>query len=85
VKHAGRETIAKLAGLLGELRQRTILKEKTIGTFYVKSMAFLHFHEDPSGIFADVKLDQLNYSRHRVSTSAEQAALMKKIDKSLGV
>jgi hypothetical protein len=83
VKHAGAETIKALAGLLTELRQRPLLKEKTPGTFYVKSKAFLHFHEDPAGIFADVKLDLQDYSRYRVSTVAEQTALLKKIDKCL--
>jgi hypothetical protein len=60
-----------------------LLKEKTPGTFYVKSKAFLHFHEDPAGIFADVKLDLQEYSRVRINTAAEQAALLKKIDKCL--
>jgi hypothetical protein len=83
VKHAGAETIKRLEGLLTELRQRTLLKEKTPGTFYVKSKAFLHFHEDTTGIFADVKLDLQDYSRYRISTAAEQAALLKKIDKCL--
>jgi hypothetical protein len=83
VKHAGAETIKRLEGILTELRQRTLLKEKTPGTFYVKSKAFLHFHEDTTGIFADVKLDLQDYSRYRISTAAEQAALLKKIDKCL--
>jgi hypothetical protein len=83
MKHAGAETIKGLAGLLTELRQRAPLREKTPGTFYVKSKAFLHFHEDPAGIFADVKLDLQDYSRYRINTAAEQAALLKKIDKCL--
>jgi len=83
VKHAGAETIQQLAGLLNELRQRPLLKEKSPGAFYVKSKAFLHFHEDPTGIFADVKLDLQNYSRVRVSTTAERTALLKRIDRCL--
>lgn len=83
MKHAGAETIKRLAGLLTKLRQRASLKEKTPGTFYVKSKAFLHFHEDPAGIFADVKLDLQDYSRYRVNTAAAQTALLKKIDKCL--
>jgi len=83
VKHAGAETIQRLSGLLTELRQRPLLKEKTPGTFYVKSKAFLHFHDDAAGIFADVKLDLQNYSRIRVNTEAEQTALLKKIDRCL--
>ena len=83
MRHAGTETIKRLAEFLTELRQHALLKEKTPGTFYVKSKAFLHFHEDPAGIFADVKLDLQEYSRVRINTAAEQAALLKKIDKCL--
>ena len=83
MKHAGPETIKRLADLLTQLRQRALLKEKTPGTFYVKSKAFLHFHDDPAGIFADVKLDMEDYSRYRINTAAEQAALLAKIDKCL--
>jgi hypothetical protein len=83
MRHAGRDTLEQLSGLLEELRQRTQLKEKRSGIFYLKSKAFLHFHADPSGIFADVKLDQQNYSRHRVSTHAERTSFLKKIDRSL--
>jgi hypothetical protein len=83
MRHAGTDTLQQLKDLLVELRQRTLLKEKSPGIFYVKSIAFLHFHDDPSGIFADVKLDQQNYSRHRVSTRTEWTALLKKVDRSL--
>jgi hypothetical protein len=83
MRHAGPDTLEALADLLQELRQRALLKEKSPGIFYVKSKAFLHFHDDPSGIFADVKLDQQNYSRQRVSTRAERASLLKRVDKSL--
>ena len=75
--------VEELADLLQELRQRSLLKEKSPGIFYVKSKAFLHFHDDPSGIFADVKLDQQNYSRQRVSNRTERASLLKKVDKCL--
>ena len=84
MKHAGSSNNAKeLAELLAALRQRSVLREKSAGIFYVKSTPFLHFHEDPTGVFADVKLDRLNYSRYRVSTATEQAALLKKIDRCL--
>ena len=83
MKHAGADTLERLADLLENLRQRTVLKEKSPGTFYLKSRAFLHFHDDPAGIFADVKLDRRDYSRHRISTVKERAELLKKIDLSL--
>ena len=83
MKHAGAATLTKVTDLLRELRQRTVLTERGNGVFYLKSRGFLHFHDDPSGIFADVKLDLASYSRHRVTTRREQEALLKKIDKCL--
>jgi hypothetical protein len=58
------------------LRALPDLKEKSRGTFYRKSQAFLHFHEDPAGLFADVRLDGGDFTRMRVSTKAEQRALV---------
>jgi hypothetical protein len=29
--------------------------EKKRGVFYFKSRSFLHFHEDPKGLFADLR------------------------------
>jgi hypothetical protein len=29
--------------------------EKKRGVFYLKSRSFLHFHEDPKGMFADIR------------------------------
>lgn len=55
MKHAGEATLDALEPLLGELRLLPRLKEKKRGTFYVGSKAFLHFHEDPAGPFADLK------------------------------
>ncbi len=62
--------------MLVQLRALPDLKEKSRGTFYRKSQAFLHFHEDPAGLFADVRLDGGDFTRMRVSTKAEQRALM---------
>ena len=39
-----------------ELRGCPELTERSRGTFYKKSQAFVHFHEDPAGLFADVRL-----------------------------
>jgi hypothetical protein len=54
MKHASAETLDALEPLLMELRLLAIV-EKSHGTFYSKKGAFVHFHEDPEGIFADVK------------------------------
>jgi hypothetical protein len=83
MKHAGPDTIAKLHPLLERLRKRILLVERKSGTFYLKSRAFLHFHEDPAGIFADVRLDGAEFTRLRVTTAAEQSMLLTLVDRSL--
>jgi hypothetical protein len=80
VKHAGPATFARIPTLLEALRQRPQLKEPRPGTFYLKSKAFLHFHDDPGGVFADVKLDGIEFTRLPVTTRAEQRALLRHID-----
>ena len=55
MKHAGQAALDALEPLLADLRGLPGLKEKARGTFYVKSRAFLHFHEDPKGLFADIR------------------------------
>jgi len=76
VKHAGRETLAALEPMLRQLRKDSTLVERTAGSFYRKSKAYLHFHEDASGIYVDVKLTGEEFTRMRVSTSQEQARLL---------
>ena len=82
MKHAGPATLAALEPLLAQLRRRPDLVERTPGAFYRRSKAWLHFHEDPAGIFADVKLDGVEFTRLRVSTAKEQAQLLRLVDRS---
>ncbi len=67
---------------MAKLRAHETLREKKRGTFYRKSSAFLHFHEDPAGLFADVKLSG-DFVRFRVSTPRERAALLREVGKAL--
>ena len=77
MKHAGDAALDELEPLLDELRKLPRLKEKKRGTFYVGSKAFLHFHEDPAGPFADLKTSlKGDYERFRVRTAAERKRLM---------
>jgi len=55
MKHAGEDAIATLEPLLELIRRVPGLKEKKRGIFYHRSSAFLHFHEDPAGLFADLR------------------------------
>jgi hypothetical protein len=52
--------------------------ERNRGVFYVRSKAFLHFHEDPSGLHADVRLGP-EFSRFRVETEEERDVLLTRI------
>jgi hypothetical protein len=73
VKHAGPDALAALEPLLRELRALDAIKERAAGTFYRKSKAFLHFHEDSEGLFADVRITAgADFERLRVSTAQER-------------
>lgn len=85
MKHAGEAALDEREPVLGALRKLPRLKEKKRGTFYVGSKAFLHFHEDPAGLFADLKtsLDG-GYERVRIRTSAERKRLVTLARRALG-
>ena len=55
MKHAGAATLDQLEPLLQRIRACGGLREKSRGIFYLKSRAYLHFHEDPAGIFVDIR------------------------------
>lgn len=78
MKHAGPEALDALTGLLDEIRRHVGLRERKRGAFYRKSSGFLHFHEDPAGLFADLKSGDA-YERLPVNTPAQQRALLRRI------
>jgi hypothetical protein len=76
MKHATPAALDRLEDLLAELRTLP-LKEKSRGVFYRRSRAFLHFHEDPAGLFADLRnQDGPDFDRFQVDDPAGQAALI---------
>ena len=75
MRHVTAAGLDGLDDLVRELRGVEGLKEKSRGVFYRGSRAFLHFHEDPSGLYADVRLDA-DFERMRVSTKAERKRLL---------
>jgi hypothetical protein len=77
MKHAGKETLATLEPLLVRLRAIPGLVEKSTGVFYLRSKAFLHFHEDPAGIFADARLDGVDFERFEMTARGENAFVAK--------
>lgn len=71
MRHAKPEDLDRLEALLGELRKLAGLKEKSRGTFYRGSRAFLHFHEHDGGLFADARFAD-DFERFAVTTVAER-------------
>ena len=82
MKHATAATLTGLSDLLDRIRSTTDIKEKKLGIFYRKSKAFLHFHEDAAGIFADLNVGNA-FDRHPVNTDQERAMLLAAIERAL--
>ena len=84
MKHAGTAALGSIAGFLSEVGSRTELTERKPGIFYRKSNAFLHFHEDPAGLFADLKNGR-KFERLPVNSPEEREALLARIAALLGL
>jgi hypothetical protein len=77
MRHAGPAALDELALLLSALCALPGLKEKSRGIFYSKSKAFLHFHEDPRGLFADLRsAEGRDFDRFDVTAEAGREALL---------
>ena len=83
MKHASPTALESLGTVLARLRAVPGLVERTPGTFYFRSAAFLHFHEDPAGLFADAKLDFLVFERLPVNSPEDQARLLDAVMKAV--
>jgi hypothetical protein len=78
MKHATAAALNRLQGLLAGVRQLERMKEKSPGVFYWRSKAFLHFHEDPAGLFADIRTGS-DWERLPVNSKADEAKLLRRI------
>lgn len=79
MRHAGTEALDELEDLLARLRALPSIKERGRGVFYLRSKAMLHFHEDPTGLYADVREPGGDFERMRVSTKRERNALYRTV------
>jgi hypothetical protein len=77
MKHAGPNALDELEPILREIRKVEGLTEKKRGTFYYRGNAMLHFHEDPLGFFADLKVDG-EFTRLAVNTKREEAEFLRR-------
>jgi hypothetical protein len=78
MKHAGPSALDRLEPFLEKLRAVPALKEKSRGVFYVRSKAFLHFHEHGDAFYADVRFKD-DFERLAATRQAERAALLKRV------
>jgi hypothetical protein len=78
VKHAGETALDRLEPRLTSLRAMPELREKSRGTFYRGSRAFVHFHEDVTGLFADVRFGE-EFERIDVTGAAKQRQLVRRV------
>ena len=76
-----RQVPDELADLVAKLRSidGLIVRGKSQSTFYVGSRPFLHFHDGPGGLEADVRFSGPNFERVPVNTKAEQTRLLKSV------
>jgi hypothetical protein len=78
MKHAGTQALERLSTLQDSLRRLGLLTERSRGTFYLRSRAVLHFHEDPLGLFADMRTAG-DWERFPVNTRQEQNVLLERL------
>lgn len=79
MRRATPDDLVPIQALLRDLRSVNGLVERTPGTFYRGSRAFLHFHADPSGLFADIRPLGDDFDRIHIDSPAAQAALLAQV------
>ena len=82
MKHATPAALDGLSNLLDQIRRQNGIKEKRFGIFYRKAKSFLHFHEDPAGVFADLNVGAY-FERYPVNMRQEWTVLLSAIDNAL--
>ena len=83
MRHATPSTLDTIEDFLDRIRAHPELRERKRGAFYRKSAGFLHFHEDPAGLFADVKTGAKGFERFKVDTDEEREAMLLAVEAAL--
>jgi len=83
MRHATPAALDRLDDLLQAVRrQHPELREHKRGAFYRRGAGWLHFHEDPAGLFADLKVGGI-WARFPVNSTAERAAFLARLAQTL--
>src|SRR5208282_1000070 len=77
MKHAGPQALDQLEPILAEIRRLEGLREKKRGAFYRGSSGFLHFHEDPAGFFADLKIGG-DFARFPINSKSQTQTFLRR-------
>ena len=78
MRHASEQALDSLEAVLRQIRKHEGLTERKRGIFYRGSSAFLHFHEDPDGLFADLRVGA-QWERFPLSTRSGQRAFLSRV------
>ncbi len=74
---ADADALARIAPVLRQLRDIKGVREERPGIFYARRDAFVHFHEDANGLFADLKKPGgSGFDRYPLATPAQQRKLV---------
>jgi len=77
LKHAGPDALDQLEPILEEIRRIEGVREKKRGSFSCRSIGFLHFHEDPAGFFADLKVGD-DYVRLPINSKSQTQTFLRR-------
>jgi hypothetical protein len=83
MRHARPDDLVAIEPLLEQLRAFDVLVERTPGSFYRGSKAFLHFHVDDDRYYCDVKLSGSTFDRVDATTKAQQRQLVAAVRRTL--
>ena len=75
MRHARAQALTILAEVVAALRDMPELRERSHGVFYRRSQSFAHFHEDPAGLFADLR-EGADFVRYPVNTAAQRRGFL---------
>ena len=74
---ADADALARIAPVLRQLRDIKGVREERPGIFYARREAFVHFHDDGGGLYADLKKSGgAGFDRYPLATPAQQRKLV---------
>jgi len=74
---ADADALLLLAPILRQLRDIKGVREERPGIFYARREAFVHFHTDATGLYADLKKSGgSGFDRYPLATPAQQRKLV---------